>query len=172
MSVVFLEAWRSRERAVLVDNILRPWLLGIAGNVVRNSRRSQRRHAAMLTAFHAGHEQATQPDHADAVVAAVDAPTNRRVLNDAFAQLSERDRAVAQTCLIEGQSAAAAAADLGLTEAAVKSRLGRARAHLRGLLQPGEPAATPSRPGRTGHQPGQRHLDAPAGGPHPQETRS
>ena len=53
MSVVFLEAWRCRDRAVLVEATLRPWLLGIASNVVRTSRRSQRRHAAMLATLHA-----------------------------------------------------------------------------------------------------------------------
>jgi hypothetical protein len=54
----------------------------------------------------------------------------------------------------------------------VKSRLGRARAHLRRLLQPGEPAPRTSPIVMTGHQSGGHHDGAPAGGPHPQETRS
>lgn len=48
MSVVFLEAWRCRVRAVQMDGSYRPWLLGIARNVVRTARRSAHRHRAAL----------------------------------------------------------------------------------------------------------------------------
>jgi DNA-directed RNA polymerase specialized sigma24 family protein len=46
LSIVFLEAWRCPERAVLVDGTWRPWLLGIASNGLRNAARSRRRHQA------------------------------------------------------------------------------------------------------------------------------
>ena len=46
-SIVFLEAWRRRERELLPEKVL-PWLYGIATNVIRNRRRSLRRHAAAL----------------------------------------------------------------------------------------------------------------------------
>ncbi|WP_407671474.1 RNA polymerase sigma factor [Parafrankia elaeagni] len=45
-SVVFLEAWRRRADAVVVSGSLRPWLLGVATNVMRNQRRAARRRAS------------------------------------------------------------------------------------------------------------------------------
>ncbi|HEX3199561.1 MAG TPA: sigma factor [Propionibacteriaceae bacterium] len=44
-SSVFLEVWRSRQRAVELDGSLLPWLYGVATNVCRNHQRSQRRQA-------------------------------------------------------------------------------------------------------------------------------
>lgn len=47
VSIVFLEAWRRRDKELPQDKVL-PWLFGIATNVVRNHHRSQRRYAAAL----------------------------------------------------------------------------------------------------------------------------
>ena len=48
-SSVFLEVWRSRQRAVELDGSLLPWLYGVATNVCRNHQRSQRRQARAMT---------------------------------------------------------------------------------------------------------------------------
>ena len=161
-SVVFFEAWRCRDRAVIVDYTLRPWLLGIAANVLRTSWRSKRRYHAALAAFHATNHDGTEPDHADVVAAAVDAAGLRDDIDAAFGQLGLRDRAVAELCLQQGMSVAQAAAELGLSESAVKSRLARSRATLRGLLQTGESSAIPSLTQPSGHQVGRRHVGAAA----------
>ncbi len=50
LSVVFLEAWRRRRKELEPGKVL-PWLYGIATNVVRNQRRSQRRFAGALRRF-------------------------------------------------------------------------------------------------------------------------
>src|SRR5712691_10943477 len=47
LSIVFLEAWRRRDKDLPPDKVL-PWLYGIATNVVRNQTRSERRYAAAL----------------------------------------------------------------------------------------------------------------------------
>lgn len=48
VSLTFLDAWRLRERLDEEGGSLRPWLLGIATNVTRNTRRTARRHAAAV----------------------------------------------------------------------------------------------------------------------------
>ena len=48
VSIVFLEAWRRVDKQLPSGKEL-PWLFGIATNVVRNRRRSERRHAAALS---------------------------------------------------------------------------------------------------------------------------
>lgn len=49
VSLTFLEAWRLRERVFPGADSLRPWLLGIATSVTRNTARAARRHQVALT---------------------------------------------------------------------------------------------------------------------------
>ena len=48
VSLTFLEAWRLRDRVLADGGSLRPWLFGIATNVLRNARRAVRRYRAAL----------------------------------------------------------------------------------------------------------------------------
>ena len=163
MSVVFLEAWRSRERAVLVDGSLRPWLYGVATNVLRNAARSARRHRAALDRYRRLDPPLDAPDHADDVARSADADRDLAAVDAAFDRLSRKDRDVADLCLREGLSPATAAAALGLPVGTVKSRLAHARAHLRRVLRPGEPG-TGTDPGvPTGHEQDEGPVGAPAG---------
>jgi RNA polymerase sigma-70 factor (ECF subfamily) len=157
-SVVFLEAWRTRTRAVLVDDSARPWLLGIARNVVRNANRSRRRYRAALERLHA------LPLAVDggAGLMMTDVLELRSALADAIAQLTEKQRDVVELCLVEQLSPAAAAAVLDVPEGTVKSRLAEARARLRTLLHPGELAGLTDPNALSGHQPGERQKSAPA----------
>lgn len=159
-SVVFLEAWRTRGRALLVDGSMRPWLLGIARNVVRNANRSRRRYRAALDRLHA----LAVPAEADDGPAIEDAEQLRTALAHAIAQLSDKQRDVVELCLVERLSPVAAGAVLGIPEGTVKSRLAEARKRLRSLLRPGELDALTDPDGSSGHQPGERHADAPARG--------
>lgn len=163
MSVVFLEAWRSRDRAVVVDGTLRPWLLGIAANVVRNSRRSTRRHAAALDRYRASSGDLVEPDHADAAVDAADAAQTRREIDAALALLSRKDRQVADLCLVEGLSPAQAAVALALPVGTVKSRLAHARDRLREVLRPGESVLRIDPQAATGHEQDEHPIGAPVG---------
>lgn len=162
MSIVFLEAWRSRQRAVLVDGSLRPWLFGITANVVKSRHRSRRRHSAALAAFAAGDAAMPEPDCADAATSAADAPSERARIDAALAHLGQRDYDVARACLVDGLSPADAATRLELSEAAVKSRLSRARRHLKALLHPSESHPKATLGSTSGHETGKRRLGAPA----------
>lgn len=163
MSVVFLEAWRARDRAVIVDGTLRPWLLGIATNVLRNSNRSLRRHREALSRYHRTAERTVEPDHADAAVAAADIDRTRQRLQAAFARLSTKDREVADLCLLEGLSPAAAAVALDLPVGTIKSRLAHARSRLQAVLRSGEPGPETDPGGWSGHGQDERLLRAPTG---------
>jgi RNA polymerase sigma-70 factor (ECF subfamily) len=163
MSVVFLEAWRSRDRAVLVDGSLRPWLYGIATNVLRNSTRSTRRHHAALDRYRRLDPPQPVQDHADTVAVRADADRDRAAVDLAFAALSRKDRDVAELCLREGLSPAAAAAALGLPAGTVKSRLAHAREHLQRVLRSSEPDGQTDPRQLSGHEQDERPLGAPAG---------
>jgi RNA polymerase sigma factor (sigma-70 family) len=141
MSVVFLEAWRCRASAVLVDDSLVPWLFGIAKNVLRTKRRSLRRNRAALERFRVSTiaeliEPA--PDPADAVAAEDAALSLRREVRQALDRLSEKDREVVERCLLGTESVAQAAQALGIPEGTVKSRLHHARGAMRRLLRSDE----------------------------------
>ena len=89
-STVFLEAWRSRDRAEAYDDAALPWLYGIATNVCRNLTRSQRRHAAALGSLP---RPTDSPDHADAVGERVDSErTMARIVEEMAALLRARPR--------------------------------------------------------------------------------
>ena len=158
-SVVFLEAWRTRTRAVIVDGSLRPWLFGIACNVVRNANRSRRRYRAALERLHA----LPLPADAGDGLGVAEAAELRSALAGAIDRLTDKQRDVVELCLVEQLSPAAAAAALGVPEGTVKSRLADARTRLRALLRPGELAELTDPQGSSGHQPGERQEGAPAG---------
>ncbi len=166
MSTVYLEAWRCRGRAFLVEGSLRPWLLGIAANVVRAKRRALRRHGAMLARFAATSADDVETDHADAVAAVADTPHEQKRLAAAFRQLNPRDRAVAELCLVEEMDVSSAAMALGISESAVKSRLGRSRKRLRALLHSDDFRPVSSLKTLSGHLSSERQLGASTGGLH------
>ncbi|MBC7272138.1 MAG: RNA polymerase sigma factor, partial [Streptomyces sp.] len=113
VQLTFLEAWRLREK-LLTDAAyapspgepgddgtpadadgLRPWLFGIATNVLRNMRRTARRHAAALARMPGrptDHEVA--PDVADALAGRLDDTERLAAARAALGQLRRREREV------------------------------------------------------------------------------
>ena len=136
--MIFLEAWRSRDRAVWVEGSILPWLFGIAKNVVRGSRRSLRRYRAALDRFVAMHPADVSDDPFSDVDARLDDRMVGRHVSMAMAQLTPKDREIATVCLLGGNSTARAAEILGIPEGTAKSRLAHARVALRALLRSGE----------------------------------
>jgi RNA polymerase sigma-70 factor (ECF subfamily) len=126
-SIVFLEAWRRRERTVFFEGNARPWLLGVALNVLRSQARAERRHREALARLFL--EDLSELE-SDAAIARLDAESEMRAVLKAVEQLGRREREVLELCVWEGLSTEEAALALGISPGAVRSRLSRARRRL------------------------------------------
>jgi len=131
-AAAFLELWRSRSRVRLVAGSVLPWLLVTTSNVCRNLRRARRRYGSVLASLHPEGGQLSAEDEAierGSVYEGID-PRLAEVLND----LPATDRGLIMLTALEGYSVAEAAAALGLTSGAAKTRMSRARSRLRTRL--------------------------------------
>jgi RNA polymerase sigma-70 factor (ECF subfamily) len=127
-SVVFLEAWRCRDKAETGGNAELPWLYGIAANVVRNQWRKQRRYRAALARLPRPRDEADLAQ--DAVDHLADPEQMRRVVAKLRA-LPQIEQDVLTLCAWEDLSPKEAAAALGVPESTVRTRLHRARQRMR-----------------------------------------
>lgn len=132
VSLTFLEVWRLRERLEQGDESLRPWVYGIATNVLRNRGRAARKHQQTLTRFPTPE---TVPDIADEVAARIDDSERLAAARAAVARLRRGDRDVFMLCVWSDLSYAAAAQALGIPVGTVRSRLSRARGRLLKLTE-------------------------------------
>jgi RNA polymerase sigma-70 factor (ECF subfamily) len=132
LSIVFLEAWRRRDRELPPDKVL-PWLYGIATNVVRNRRRSERRFAAAL-------RRVPKPDSEPGFAELADTRLDDvREMERALAlieRLPRHEQDVFALCAWSDLSYEEAAIALDIPIGTVRSRLSRARARLRELDPP------------------------------------
>jgi RNA polymerase sigma-70 factor, ECF subfamily len=129
-SVVFLEAWRRRRDVSLSGESILPWLLAVANNVVRNRDRSLRRHRRLLAKLPAA---VVAPDPAEEAVSRVDDERAMRRVLQVFTRLLPDEQDVLALCVWAGLSYTDAAVALGIPVGTVRSRLSRAREHLRRL---------------------------------------
>jgi RNA polymerase sigma factor (sigma-70 family) len=129
VSIVFLETWRRRDKELAADKVL-PWLYGVATNVLRNRRRAERRFASAIKRLPVPQPQ---PDFADDVDERVDDQRRMRQALQTIEELSIHEQDVFALCVWEGMSYEHAAAALNVPVGTVRSRLSRARQHLREL---------------------------------------
>jgi RNA polymerase sigma-70 factor (ECF subfamily) len=137
VSTTFLQAWRLRGRIDADGASLRPWLLGIATNVVRNVNRKHRRDRDLLARIRSRDEV---PDFADDVAAHLDDARDLATIRAALASLRPAEREVIALCVWAELDYASAARALGVPIGTVRSRLSRARSRLARLRR--EPEAT------------------------------
>lgn len=123
-----LRAWRHPEVTADPDRPARAWLYTVARNLVIDERRSARFRNELGTP---DVEQAADRAGPDEVDSALD----RLLISTALSELSEDHRAVIQRAYYQGWSTAQIAADLGIAEGTVKSRLHYAVRALRLNLQ-------------------------------------
>jgi RNA polymerase sigma factor (sigma-70 family) len=128
-AIVFLEAWRRRTHVQLERDEAIPWLLGVATNVLRNSRRSQRRHRAALERLPREHVSDFAPD----VDERLDDERQMRAALRMLQKLPRADQDVLALCIWEELTYEQAALALGIPVGTVRSRLSRARGRLRDL---------------------------------------
>ena len=125
-SVVFLEAWRRRADVRLVHESALPWLFGIATNVLRNARRSLRRHRAALDRLAIEDE----PDFADDLAERLDDRRRMREILVGYAKLPRGEQEVVALCRWSGLSYEETAVALAPPSGTVRARLARPRRRL------------------------------------------
>ncbi|MFB7541375.1 RNA polymerase sigma factor [Streptomyces zaomyceticus] len=130
VSAAFLEAWRCRGKVHGDGGSLRPWLLGIATNIMRGAAREARRRDAALARMP---ERGVLPDFADDVLARMTDGEQIRAARAALGKLRRREREVFTLVVWAGLDYAAAGEALGVPVGTVRSRLSRARERLRKL---------------------------------------
>ena len=138
----FVKAWRALGR-FRHGAPFRPWLLRIVANEARNARRAAGRRARLaLRASEDRLSGGAAPSTEEAVLIA----ERRRLVLAALEGLRESDRDVISCRYFAGLSEAETAGVLGCRTGTVKSRLSRAHARLRALLEAsGEFASSQSR---------------------------
>ncbi|GAA4851272.1 RNA polymerase sigma factor [Kitasatospora terrestris] len=132
VSLTFLEAWRLRGKLMEEGDSVRPWLFGIATNVLRNTARAARRHRAAMERLP---ERAVVPDFAEELVGRLDDGARLAAARRALGRLRRTEREVFALCVWSGLDYASAAEALGVPVGTVRSRLSRARTRLRALAE-------------------------------------
>jgi RNA polymerase sigma factor (sigma-70 family) len=136
----FLTAFRARQRYDLGRPDARPWLYGIAANMIGKHHRAEvRRLRALARAAAAG---AVSDAVLDEVVSRLDAAAVRHDLLLALARLSGGDRDVLLLIAWAGLSQDETATALGVAAGTVRSRLHRARKKMREALGGQDPTST------------------------------
>lgn len=127
VSLTFLEAWRLRTRVEPEGGSLRPWLMGIATNMARNTTRAARRYrtgTARLPAAEA------VPDFADELVSRIHDADQLAAVRASLDRLRRDEREALVLCVWSGLDYTAAAEALGIPVGTLGSRISRARRKL------------------------------------------
>jgi RNA polymerase sigma factor (sigma-70 family) len=125
----FLEAFAGRERYGQDFSSARPWLLGIATNLIRHHARSERVHWNALKRLPAERDEDDTSD-----VEGLDAQRRGPEILTALSALSQEDRDVFLTYALVGLTYSEVAETFEIPVGTVRSRIHRVRQTLRELL--------------------------------------
>jgi RNA polymerase sigma-70 factor (ECF subfamily) len=128
---VFLVAFLKREGYDTGRRDARPWLYGIATNLVAQRRREEVKELKLREALGPPPEQ---EGHAERVAEQVTAEAMGKLLDSALAELTDGDRDALTLFAGEGLSYEEVASALGIPLGTVRSRLNRARRKVRETL--------------------------------------
>jgi RNA polymerase sigma factor (sigma-70 family) len=131
LAETFLQAFRQRDRYDPARPDARPWLYGIATNLARQHQRAEIREYRLRAS---AVPDPGQEGHADRVAAQVTAGAMRRRLAAALEELSVNEREVLLLIAWEDLSYDEVARALDIPIGTVRSRLHRARQHVRAAL--------------------------------------
>lgn len=129
-AMAFLELWRRRTDVRVVSGSVVAWLLVTTTNVVRNAQRARRRYRDFLAALP---RESSTPDVADLAFGTLLSGGDRQ-MGAALRSLPPTEAQMVSLVLLDDLTLADAAEVLGITPAAAKSRLHRARVRLRAAL--------------------------------------
>jgi len=136
---VFTVAFAQRQRYDLARDCARPWLYGIATNLVGSYRRREQRRYRALARMDA---RGVAPSDEDLVAERVSAAAAGPALAAALAGLGSGDRDVLLLVAVAGLDNQEVAVSLGIPYGTVCSRLSRARSRLRESLGGTNPASS------------------------------
>jgi RNA polymerase sigma factor (sigma-70 family) len=135
----FLIAFARRGRYDAARPDARPWLFGIASNLVsRHHRAEARRYRAIARTGVAEADEG----HAERADARMDAQAQRMLLASALAQVCTADRDVLLLVAWAGLTSSEAGEALGIPAGTARSRLHRARTQIRAALTAAGPSIT------------------------------
>jgi RNA polymerase sigma-70 factor (ECF subfamily) len=137
----FLDAFRKRHRYDLTVPDARPWLYGIAANLIGKHSRAEVRMLRAYARTGADPVLAGTVNHADDADGRISSAAVRRDLAAALAALAGGDRDVLLMIAWADLSYAEVATALGIPVGTVRSRLHRARARIRAALGGNDPTA-------------------------------
>jgi RNA polymerase sigma-70 factor (ECF subfamily) len=126
LAQTFLTAFEKRARFDLSYGSARPWLLGIATNIIRHHLREEREHLAAL-----GKTAREQPEAPVDDVERLDAQRMKPALITALITLSDDDRETFLLLALGQLTYEEVASALRIPIGTVRSRIHRARTHLR-----------------------------------------
>jgi RNA polymerase sigma-70 factor, ECF subfamily len=127
MQETLLRAWQHPEVANDCERSARSWLFTVARHMIIDESRSLRHRREVSAPDGSGVPERAGPDE-------VNAALDRMLINEALARLTPDHRAVVQRSYVQGWTTAEIAADLGIAEGTVKSRLHYALRTLRRIL--------------------------------------
>jgi RNA polymerase sigma factor (sigma-70 family) len=129
-SVVFLEAWRLRDRVTITGESVLPWLLGVANNCARNAERSARRYRQALERLPRVDARSDEDEQVDRLDAEVSMSFVKRALD----ALSDSERDLVVLVLWSQLTYEEAAVMLKIPVGTVRSRVSRLRDKLQHSL--------------------------------------